>query len=392
MRIAEISTRTARWLEAGGHDEREADALRAALDEVRPALDANAGWTDITVAGLVVRLRNLVDVMQDCRLLCEAIAGDRNPDSIRLAFTPDASTAAVMHRDHGPALLTAASVALSVLACSGFSIATGWADGVSAPLFAAVLGSLLAGVDDPLPTFRNLYGLLLVVIARDGIYLFGVLPRVTTLEMLIAALMPTFVLFGWMAARPATARVGSMLAISHLRATGADRRPTSADFPSYANSSVALMLGVALTGVICGIVRLLGAGWIASRLLRSNWTTLAAVAERKSHQDRVAIAGLMQHRLALLAARIAVVPAEARSDAANLRQLRAALERHRRQAGERRPVTPHKSGDRSIPRSSCHGLPGPRRSAGFRTDWSDSSTARSHSRCRNCRARLAIRR
>ena len=33
----------------------------------------------------------------------------------------------------------------------------------------------------------------------------------------------------------------------------------------------------------------------------------------------------MQHRLALLAARIAVVPAEARSDAANLRQLRAAL-------------------------------------------------------------------
>jgi len=41
--------------------------------------------------------------------------------------------------------------------------------------------------------------------------------------------------------------------------------------------------------------------------------------------ERVAIASLMQHRLALLAARITVVPAEARSDAANLRQLRAAL-------------------------------------------------------------------
>ena len=324
VRIAGISTRTARWLEAGGHDEREADALRAALDEVRPALDANAGWTDITVAGLVVRLRNLVDVMQDCRLLCEAIAGNPNPDSIRLAFTPDAPTAAVMHRDHGPALLTAASVALSVLACSGFAIATGWVDGVSAPLFAAVLGSLLAGVDDPLPTFRNLYGLLLVVIAVSGIYLFAVLPRVTTLEVLIAALMPTFVLFGWMAARPATARVGSMLAILTSVQLALDSSYV-ANFPSYANASVALMLGVALTGVVCGIVRLLGAGWIASRLIRSNWTTLAAVAERTSHWDRVAIAGLMQHRLALLAARVAVVPAEARSDAANLRQLRAAL-------------------------------------------------------------------
>ena len=80
-RIAEICTRTARWLEAGGHDGQEADALRAALDEVRPALDADAGWIDITVAGLVVRLRNLVDVMQDCRLLREAIADGRNPDS-----------------------------------------------------------------------------------------------------------------------------------------------------------------------------------------------------------------------------------------------------------------------------------------------------------------------
>ena len=99
----------------------------------------------------------------------------------------------------------------------------------------------------------------------------------------------------------------------------------SADFSSYANSSIALMLGVSLTGVICGIVRLLGADWIAGRLLRSNWTTLAAVAERKSDQDRLALASLMQHRLALLAARITVVPAEARSDAANLRQLRTAL-------------------------------------------------------------------
>ena len=102
-RIAGLRTRTARWLEEGGHDGQEADALRAALDEVRPALDADAGWTDITVAGLVVRLRNLVDVMQDCRLLREAIADGRDPDSLRLAFTPDALTVAVPHRDHGRA-------------------------------------------------------------------------------------------------------------------------------------------------------------------------------------------------------------------------------------------------------------------------------------------------
>src|SRR5262249_18477793 len=176
-------------------------------------------------------------------------------------------------------VLMAVSVAVAVLGSSFFSIAAGWADGVAAPLFAAVVGSFLAGADDPLPTFRNFYGLFLIVIAVHGIYLFGVLPRITTLEMLIAALMPTFLLFGWMAARPATARIGSILAI-YLSVQLALTETYSAEFSSYANSSVALMLGVALTGVTCGIVRLLGADWIASRLLQSNWTTLAAVAER----------------------------------------------------------------------------------------------------------------
>ena len=319
-----VCARIAGWLEQGGCDRQEDDALRATLDEIRPVLRAEAGWTDIAVAGFVVRLRNLVDVMQDCQLLRDAIADGRNPDSLRLAFKPEAPADVVSHRDHGPALLAAAAVALSVLLCCVFWIATGWPDGATAPVFAAVLGSLLAGVDDPLPTFRSFYGVLLVVIAVHGIYVFGVFPRITTLEMLIASLMPAFLLFGWMAARPATARIGSIIAI-FVSVQLALNDTYSGDFTSYANSSVALMLGSALTGVICGIVRLLGAEWIASRLLRSSWRTLGAVAERKSDQDRVAIASLMQHRLALLAARISVVPAEARSDAANLRKLRTAL-------------------------------------------------------------------
>jgi uncharacterized membrane protein YccC len=127
-----------------------------------------------------------------------------------------------------------------------------------------------------------------------------------------------------MAARPATARIGSVLAI-YIAVQLALNSSYSGDFSSFANSSIALMLGIALTAVTCGIVRFLGTGWIANRLLRSNWKTLAAVAERTSTGDRVAIASLMQHRLALLAARIAVVPAEAARDAANLRQLRTAL-------------------------------------------------------------------
>ena len=100
------------------------------LDEVRPALGADAGWIDISIAGLVARLRDLVDVMQDCRLLREAIADGRNPESLRLAFRLDALAVAVPHRDHG--LASGPARQRLVLACCVFWIATGWTDGASA--------------------------------------------------------------------------------------------------------------------------------------------------------------------------------------------------------------------------------------------------------------------
>ena len=105
-------------------------------------------------------------------------------------------------------------------------------------------------------------------------------------------------------------------------------------------------------------------------------------------EDRVAIASLMQHRLALLAARITVVPAEARRDAANLRQLRTALSIINRPAG----WTCHAAQRRRSKNCSPVLLrfAGPTRPAGFRTSWSDGSTARLHRRCENRRARTAI--
>jgi uncharacterized membrane protein YccC len=322
-KLAEVVASAARWLGDGGRGGDEADALRATLAEVQPQPGTDAEWTEIVAAAFVVRLRNLMNIFRDCQLLREATADGRDPDALALAFASDASPA-VLHRDHLHALWMAAGTALSILACCAFWIATGWEDGATAPIFAAVIGSLLAGSDDPLSAFRGFYKVFLGLIAINGIYTFGVLPRITSFEMLIVALMPTFVLFGWMAARPATARAGSFLTI-FLSVQLALNSSYAADFSSFANSSVALMLGVALTGVVSGIVRLFGSGWVADRLSRSNWKTLAEVAESTDAHDRVALAGLMQHRLALLAARIAAVPAEARSTAANLRQLRAAL-------------------------------------------------------------------
>lgn len=322
--IAAIKARIAHWLADGGRDAQQADGLRAALDGLRLRPGADATWTETMAAALAIRLRNLVDVVRDCRLLREAIADGRDPDTLTLAFAADALGPVVQHQDHALALWGAAATALSVLACCTFWIATGWADGASAALFAALVGSFFAAIDDPLPAFRNFCGVILLVIAITGIYTFGILPGITTFEVLVAALMPTFVLFGWMAARPATASAGSWLAI-FTSVQLALQSSYAADFASFANASLSQMAGVLITAATFGLVRLFGAEWVAGRLLRSNGRTLAAVAERRLRLDRVAIASLMQHRLALLAARIKMVTPEARDDVANLRPLRATL-------------------------------------------------------------------
>ncbi len=323
-RMAALSARVANWLAKSGQADQEATQLCSSLGEELSQLDADATWVNAMTAAYALRLRNLIDITVDCRLLRNAIADGGDTDFLPLAFIPDTWTASIQHRDYRLALWSAATVAFSILACCTFWIATGWVDGESAAIFAAVVGSLFAGVDDPLPTYRNFYKIILLVIAVNGIYMFGILPRVTTLEMLIAALMPAFVLFGWMSARPATARAGTFLAIFTSVQLALNSSYTG-DFASFANGSVSLFFGVVLTAIVSGIVRLSVSEWVAERLLSSNWKTLATVTEGRTWQQSVAIASLMQHRLTLLAARITVVPAEARSNAAHLRQLRTAL-------------------------------------------------------------------
>jgi uncharacterized membrane protein YccC len=351
---AEICARVARWLGEDGAGGQEADLLRAALDEVQPALNADGGWSEIMAAGLVTQLRHLVEIMRDCQVLCEAIVDGRDPDSLPLAFTRDNSGVAVSHRDHGLALWSVGATALSVLACCAFWIATGWADGASAALFAAVIGAFLAGADDPIPAYRSSCVLVLITVVITGIYTFGVLPRITTIEMLIAALMPTFVLFGWMAARPATARVGTLLAI--FTSVQLALQPSySASFDSFANANIALVFGVALTGVICGIVRFLG----TTQQLDNPGHGCRGQGVAGSHRGQ-------QSHAASSGPACRACRRGSRRRKERCRQSSPAsggAEHHRCQAGELWPVTPGESSNRSAARASCLGQPGQYRRA-----------------------------
>ena len=317
--------RIAHWLMSDGFSEREpADDLRHAIAELRPNLDADASWDQIVLASLLIRLRDLVDISSDCRALERAIADGSDPTQVRLAFVSEAGVVPSRHRDHALALWSATSAVVAILLCCALWIATGWTDGASAPMMTAVGCSFFAAQDDPVKGIRGFGWWSLVSIIIVGIYQFAIIPAITDVEVLIAALAPTFLFCGVLIARPATGPIGMALA-SNTATLLALQSTYAGDFQSYANTSIAFLFGMAMAAVITRLGRTVGAEWIAQRLMRTSWTTLAVIAERRGLNDRAAFVALMLDRLGLLTQRIAAIDEADRSDASNLSRLRVGL-------------------------------------------------------------------
>ncbi len=314
----------ARWIASDSSERQPADRLRGAIAALQPRLDAGSPWERIMMASLLIRLRDLVDLSHDCRALRRAIAAGEDVSRVDLAFRREDGAAPARHRDHGMALWSALGAMIAILICCGVWIGTGWADGASAPMMAAVACSFFAAQDDPAPGIRSFGWWSIVSIVIVAAYLFAVLPGVSNLEVLIAALAPSFLLFGFLIARPATAFVGMALA-ANTATLLALQSTYNADFATYANSSVSFLVGMVIAAVVTQLARSVGAEWIARRLMRTNWATIAVAAERRGKRDRAAFAGVMLNRLGLLASRLAAIPMSDRRDVDSLSQLRVGL-------------------------------------------------------------------
>ena len=322
--LARLLDDLARWIATDGHERQPVDRLRAAIAALQPKLDVDASWDRIMIASLLIRLRELVDLSHDCRALSRAFAAGDDASNVELAFRPEAGAAPIRHRDHGMALWSAASAMISILICCGLWIATGWPDGASAPMMAAVACSFFAAQDDPVPGIRGFTWWSIVSMAIVAVYLFAVLPRISNIEILIVTLAPTLLVFGVLIARPSTAFIGMALAANTVSLM-ALQSVYSADFAAFANSALAFVVGTAVTVVVTRLARSVGAEWSARRLMTTNWTALAVAAERRGQRDRAAFAGVMLNRLGLLAPRLAAIPESYLRQVDGLSELRVGL-------------------------------------------------------------------
>ncbi len=262
-------------------------------------------WEAVLRTTLLARLGELVGMVRHARLIRHHII-EGEPAPVLPASDPESVAVAYQVHDHGMALLSALAAGLALLLVCMFWIFTGWSYGGGAALIATVACSFFAAQDDPAPAIALMIRNAFISLIGAGFYLFVVLPRVETFPELMLVLLPAGLIIGVLVSRPATFGTGMVLG-----AFGSTNLALSdsygGNFEAFANSGVALILGLTAALIITRLIRSVGAAWSARRLLRAGWRDVATAATVEGAHDRAHLTGIMVDRLSLLMPRLAAV-------------------------------------------------------------------------------------
>lgn len=294
--------RLAGWLRSG--PDRSPDVGRQLrLDLAKAAPAAGSDWATILQAGLLARLAEYIDVMQDVGALRRQVrSGRADMPPLALAFGtgPDGTR----HRDRAMALLSAFAAALSIGLICAFWIASEWPEGAVAALMAAVLGSFFAAQDDPVPALLHFLYDTAIAIVIAAFYLFVVLPQIEGFVVLALVLAPAFLALGALIAVPATyMRALCILLQTIMMMTLTDAY--SADFATFLNTGLAQGFGIAVAATVTALVRSVGVRFMARRLEKACRVDVARAALDGGSSRRSTLAALLLDRLAEMTPRLA---------------------------------------------------------------------------------------
>jgi uncharacterized membrane protein YccC len=214
-----------------------------------------------------------------------------------------------LHLDPGMALLSAAACVLAILLCCAAWISAAWPDGAVAAMWAAIGCALFATQDDPAPAIAKFLTYSALSLPVTALYLFAILPSIDGFPLLALSLAPVLLVIGYLqgetsGASKALPFIWFFAGILSLQET------LSADFGRFANVGLTSLAGLAAALIITRLVRSVGAGWAAWRILRSGWRELAGLAQAGAAADRAAWTSRMLDRLGLLRPRLALASAD----------------------------------------------------------------------------------
>lgn len=306
-----------------------ASRLHAAIDQATPALAPHSDWRDALLTSLAVRMHELIDLHAHALALRQDIASGVRGDAASgaragLIRAQDTSARAgwsarwqaarptggldLLHRDHGVAALSGLAAAIAVAVCSAFWIATGWSNGATAVLMAAIFSSFFASQDNPVPGIVVFLKFTLLSMPLSAIYLLGIIPALHSFEMVAMAIFPVAFVMGILIARPAYTLKG-MAFFFGFAGTLALHDTQTANLVTFLDTNIAQVVGVGTAALIAALFRNISVAASARRIQAAGWRELAQVATATRAPNAYVFNARRLDRVGLLQARLGTTSA-----------------------------------------------------------------------------------
>lgn len=215
----------------------------------------------ILLTGLLERLLNFVRIAEAYQTV-----GDRVSD-LTPSARPGKVTRSHKHVDKGMLLLSCLTAFLATSVTCLFWIGSGWVDGSTAPMMAAVLCSFFAAMDSPLAPMKIFLKGVVVAIGISMLYTTLLIPEATSFEALVLCLAPGLMALGLVIANPSTNLIGLIVAtqIPGLIGMSHDFKP---NLLLIVNASLSTLTGIAAAVIVTAVIRNKRPAWTAKRALR----------------------------------------------------------------------------------------------------------------------------
>jgi uncharacterized membrane protein YccC len=306
----------------GYHPDPEANALRERIAAMQPLPAALATWDGALLSNALWRMKQTIDLWQDCRSLRIIIT--REEGSWRPRFRHWRLGGTERFFDRGIMLFSTVSAGAAVIIACSLWIGSGWADGASAVTLAAIACCFFAALDEPAPMVFKFFVATAISVVAAGIYLFAVLPHVHDFPMLVILFAAPFILVGTLIPRPQFNMVTVLVAVNTATFISI-QDAYSADFLIFVNSNLAGLAGLLYAYLWTRATRPFGAELAASRLLRSSWADVALTASTRTIEDPRNLAARMLDRLMQLIPRLAATDDHRHPSIESFRDLRIAF-------------------------------------------------------------------
>ncbi|MFT4184019.1 MAG: FUSC family protein [Rhizobium sp.] len=295
------------WLRQGGKG--ASDTTAATLSRKIEALqnaDPELNWDDLVLSSALARLKEIVDLWQDCLTLRHEIVAGKQGGAWRPAFRHRDVVGRSRHYDYALLAFSAGSVVVGIVVACFFWIVSGWEDGAGFVTMAAVACSFFAALDRPVPFITSMFVWCAVSLVIAFVYIFGILPGINSYELLVLAFAPPFLVIGLLIPRPQSNMLAMLLTVNGATFIALQDRYT-ADFTTFINGAIASLAGVGFALVWTQLTRPFGSELAASRLVRAGWSDLAETAAGARRRDYIRLSGRILDRLGQLVPRLAAV-------------------------------------------------------------------------------------